>query len=273
MSIFQRPASHLPHRCISAGYRAFTFLRPKTNPLLNIPIARRLAIGFLIPALIASIALGSISLQSMQLLAKEATFYNNLVQTYTSLTSASSDLQAMDTRLHNTLAEAVQLHLSRGTLQEGQGDIQYLASDYNTAIEHYIHYDLLGDRPDLEALFSGSGDKLLIIQQQHLAQSTLQAWQDYFNAQTLVLHAITTGDLSGAQAQEYGIGEPYYTTAVATLASLIQFNASLVNTVHNATQVQENQLLLTMVLAILGVILGIAFVGWLVSSTLVRRLR
>lgn len=273
MSIFQRPASHLPHRCISAGYRAFTFLRPKTNPLLNIPIARRLAIGFLIPALIASIALGSISLQSMQLLAKEATFYNNLVQTYTSLTTASSDLQTMDTRLHDTLTQAVQLHLPHTMLQEDQEDIQYIAGDFNTIIQHYNHYDLLGDHPDLEALFSGGGDGALLVQQRQIAQSALQAWQDYFNAQTLVLHAITTGDLSGAQAQVYGIVDPYHTTAVDTLGNLIKFNAGLVNTIHNATQVQENQLLLTMVLAILGVILGIAFVGWLVSSTLVRRLR
>ncbi|MBA2285400.1 MAG: diguanylate cyclase [Ktedonobacteraceae bacterium] len=273
MSIFHRPASRIPLRRMNAGYRAFTFLRPKTNPLLNIPIARRLAIGFLIPALIASIALGSISLQSMQLLSKEATFYNNLVQTYTSLTTASSYLQAMDTRLHDTLTEAVQLHLPRETLQENQSYIQHLTSNYNTIIQYYRYHALLEQHPDLEALFSGVGDGTLLVRQRQLAQGALQAWRDYFSAQTLVLHAITTGDLNGAQAQEYGIGEPYHATAVSTLGSLIQFNAGLVNTIHNATQTQVNQLLLTMVLAILGVILGIAFVGWLVSSTLVRRLR
>lgn len=38
------------------------------NPLLNMPIARRLALGFLIPAFIASIALRAIGFQSIQLL-------------------------------------------------------------------------------------------------------------------------------------------------------------------------------------------------------------
>ncbi|MBA2284227.1 MAG: diguanylate cyclase [Ktedonobacteraceae bacterium] len=273
MSIFHRPAARILSRRMNAGYRAFTLLRPKTNPLLNIPIARRLAIGFLLPALIAAIALGSISVQSIQLLSKEATFYNNLVQTYTSLTTASSDLQTMDTRLHDTLTQAVQLHLPHTALQEYQDNIQYIAGNYNTIIRHYRHYDLLENHPDLAALFSGADDDTLLVQQQNLAQSALEAWQDYFGAQTLVLHAITTGDLSGAQAKEYSLGEPYHTTAVSTLGSLIQFNAGLVNTIHNVTQTQENYLLLTMALAILAVILGIAFVGWLVSSTLVHRLR
>jgi len=97
--------------------------RTSRNPLLNMPIARRLTLGFLIPALIAAIALGTIGLQSIQLLSQESLFYQNLLHTYTSLTTAKGVLQQLDTTMLGTLVDASQPQPSSETLREDRNAV------------------------------------------------------------------------------------------------------------------------------------------------------
>jgi diguanylate cyclase (GGDEF)-like protein len=54
---------------------------------------------------------------------------------------------------------------------------------------------------------------------------------------------------------------------------LISFNKTLLPSLHDAAAVQVQKLLISTLLAGLGVLLGIGLVGWLISSTLVRRLQ
>ena len=62
-------------------------------------------------------------------------------------------------------------------------------------------------------------------------------------------------------------------TNVTTLLVLLQFTSGLAPSIHDATIVEEHQLLVIMLLSVLSLLLGMAIVGWLVSSTLVRRLQ
>ncbi len=81
-------------------------LPPISNPLINIPIAQRLVLGFLIPALIAALAAGIIGIQSTQLLNQESGFYQDLFQSYSSLTTGNDFLQLMNFKLNATLSDA-----------------------------------------------------------------------------------------------------------------------------------------------------------------------
>ncbi len=84
--------------------------RMHSNPLLNIPIGRRLALGFLIPALIAAITLSSVGVQSQQRLLQESTYYQHLFNAYTSLTAEETALQQMHTNLQGITTYAAQPH-------------------------------------------------------------------------------------------------------------------------------------------------------------------
>src|SRR5579859_1351346 len=90
--------------------------RSSRNPLLNMRITGRLLLGFLVPALIASFALGSTSIQSQQLLARESSFYQDLLQSNTSLETAKSYLQLMQTKIQQTFTDASSPHPSTETL-------------------------------------------------------------------------------------------------------------------------------------------------------------
>src|SRR5712691_9952307 len=95
----------LPEKRSRHGYRNARATRSpgprriRSNPLLNIPIGRRLALGFLIPALIAAITLSSVGVQSQQRLLQESIFYQNLFDAYTSLSAGGSVLEKLKAKV------------------------------------------------------------------------------------------------------------------------------------------------------------------------------
>src|SRR5579872_5319980 len=94
----------------------------RSNPLLNIPIGRRLALGFLIPALIAALTLSNVGVQSQQRLLQESTFYQHLFDAYTSLTSEGDMLQQMHTNLQETISYAAQQHAIPAILKDDRSE-------------------------------------------------------------------------------------------------------------------------------------------------------
>ncbi|MGI9061570.1 MAG: diguanylate cyclase [Ktedonobacteraceae bacterium] len=243
------------------------------NPLLNIPIARRLAFGFLIPALIVSVALGSIGIQSRQLLTQEAMFYQGLIHTYSSLTTATGYLAEVDTVMQATVSDAASATTTPETLTEDKTAFQGLAKDYDVIIENDIQHDVLDQHTDLSALFTAAGHYAQIGEQRSLLAHTLATWLAYFSVQKKVLTTIDRGDAAGARTLEYANAELKYAGALNALKTLIDFDAHLVSSVGDATNVEENNLLYTTIFAALCVLLGIGIVGWLVSNTMVRRLQ
>ncbi len=247
--------------------------RKSRNPLLNMPIARRLTLGFLIPALIASIALGVIGLQSIQLLSQESSFYQGLLHTYTSLTTAKSVLQQMDTTMLGTLVDASQAQPSSETLREDRNAVNGFTTQLDTILEKDIQQDVLDHHADLQTLFAEAGHSVQIGEQQVLLKETQKAWQAYSAVQEQVLKDTAAGDINGAHSLENGQAELSLTSALKALGGLTQFDAQLVTSVRDATTIEIQKLVVVIGLAVLSVLLGIGMVGWLVSSTLVRRLQ
>ena len=69
--------------------RSLSSHRSNRNPFLNLPIVGRLTLGFLIAALIAAIAAGATGVERVQSLNKEASFYQDLLQTNTDLNTGA----------------------------------------------------------------------------------------------------------------------------------------------------------------------------------------
>ncbi len=241
--------------------------------LLNIPIAQRLAFGFLIPAIMAAIALGSIGVHSQQLLAHESSFYQSLVGGYTSLNSGSQVLQQMHTNLLSTLNDASKPQPPPETLREDHTTLHQLSTRYAGILQNYLQGNVLEHDAELSALFTEAGYHSQIEQQNQYAKLVEKTWQAYSTAQQQVLTTLDAGNSAGAHTQELSRAEPAYANAMGTLLQLIQFNGNMIPSVHAVTNVEENQLLLTTALAALCIVLGISIVGWLVFSTLVRRLQ
>jgi diguanylate cyclase (GGDEF)-like protein len=263
----ERTSQHLV--CVSASGST----RTSRNPLLNMPIARRLTLGFLIPALIASIALGVIGIQSTQLLSQESLFYQHLLRTYTSLTTAKGTLQQMDTTMLGTLVDASQSQPSAETLREDRNAVNGFESLLNTTLEKDAQQDALYRSADLAALFTQAGHHVQLAEQQTLLNEVQRTWTAYRSVQEQVFAKIDAGDISGAHALENSTAELNLTYALKALEHLRQFDAQLVSSVQDATTIETHNLVLIIGLAALGVLLGIGIVGWLVSSTLVRRLK
>lgn len=243
------------------------------NPLLNLSIARRLALGFLIPALIVSIALISIGTQSIQLLTQESLFYQGLIHSYSSLTVATGYLQQVDTIMQATVSDASIATTPTETLTEDKAAFQALAHNYDTIIESDIQHDVLDQHTDLSSLFSAAGHSSQITEQRSLLNLTRQSWDSYYATQQQVMADVISGNSKGANVLEYSQAELKYTLSLNALKKLIDFDGHLVSSVRDATSVEENKLLFTVILAAICVLLSIGAIGWLVSNTLIRRLQ
>lgn len=247
--------------------------RRRSNPLLNIPIGRRLTLGFLLPALIAAITLSSVGVQSQQRLLQESTFYQHLFDAYTSLGTAVTVLQQMDTDLQGTVAYAAGPHPSMEILRDNQAVVRGLAAHFNTILAAYLQQDLIEHSPDLVALFTEAGHAAQIDEQQTYSEEAQASWQTYHTLQEQVLGLISAGSLARAQTVVFTREDVALADAMRTLHELITFNGTLLPSIHDAAKVEVQKLLISTLLAGLGVLLGIGLVGWLVSSTLVRRLQ
>jgi hypothetical protein len=170
--------------------------------LLAMPIGKRLALGFLIPVLVVFLSLGSISVQSQQLLSNVATFNQHLLHAYTSLTTAVSTLQLTHANILGALTDAGKPQISQATLREDQATTQRLAVSYDSTLKAYLQHDVLALSPGLSALMKEAGhsaqvDEQRIRSNEALSASgnlnkantleTAQAEQTYANAMTSVL--------------------------------------------------------------------------------------
>lgn len=247
--------------------------RLRVNPLLNIPIGRRLALGFLLPGLIAALALGSIGVQSQQRLLEESTFYQHNLDAYTSLTDAASILQQMHTHTADSVAYASQPNPSPAILQDDQTLIQGLALQFQAIFALYSQKDLIAPYADLVALFTEAGHGAQIALQSTYTENARASWKTYRSLQDQVLQSIHVGNLANAQTLMATQVDAAFTDALRDLQSLIKFNESLVPSLHDAANVEAQKLLISIVIVALGGVFGIGLVGWLVSTTLVRRLK
>lgn len=247
--------------------------RRSRNPLIHMPIAPRLVLGFLIPALIAALAAGIIGVQSAQLLSQESAFYQNLFQSYSSLTTGNDFLQLMDFQTHATITDASSPHTSHDQLTTDQQALQGLATRYDTLLRAYVQNDLLTQHPDQAALFEQAGHTGQAAQQSILASSALRTWNVYRDAQNAILQDIQQGNIQAAQTSERLQGEPTYFDALSALRQLIQFDGRLTTFVQDATTLQERNQLITTLVAVVLVLLAIGVIGSLIYGTLVRRLR
>lgn len=263
------PAQPIQHRARSYAGR---------NLFLDLPIAGRLALGFAIAALVAGLAAGVVGLERSQSLSKQTDFYHHLLQLNTSLTTGHSFLELMNSKLHQTLDDALAPNPSRETLAADNTALGNLAKLYTQTLNNYVQQDLLDQHVDQMALLNEASNGNLAQQQRTLTSSTQRTWQYYQAAQQEILGylsgpQITSSNVKNAQLVLQQQGEPTSADALSALHSLIQLDDRLASAVDNATNVEIHNELLTTLLATTGAFLLIALVGWFISDTLVRRLR
>ncbi len=241
--------------------------------LLNMPIAKRLAFGVLIPLLIGVVALSSIAFQSQLLLTNESSLYRSQMNGYTSLAAMESTLQLAHTLLQATINDASIPHPYQVTLEEDRGALNIITANLNSAVSAYMRQDVLDRYAGLSNLFAGAGHSDQIAQQDSLAKDALTAWNSYRSTQQQVLDKLNAGNITQANVLELIQVEPAYADAMSSFLDLSQFASGLLPSIHDALVVEENRLLLGAVLAALSILLGIGIIGWLVYGTMVRRLQ
>jgi methyl-accepting chemotaxis protein len=272
----RQAASRTPGGVVPAGRsgRPRASVRPaaRRHLLLDLPIAWRLSLGFLVAALIAAAAAGATGIQRAESSGREANFYQNLLAANTSLTTADSFLQLLNTEVHTALTDAAAIPASRETITTDESAISGLTTRYADTLSSYTQGDLLRSHSDEIALLSEARDQGESAQQSTLVASVLRTWEFYRTAQAQVVADIAAGSLSEAQALERAQGEPTNADAQSALRALIQFDGHIASSVRTAAQIeQQNQLTTSLVAAVIA-FLCIVGVGWIISDTLVRRL-
>jgi methyl-accepting chemotaxis protein len=246
--------------------------RPRRHLFLDLPIAWRLTLGFLVAALIAALVAGFVGLQRSQSLSKQTDFYHHLLQVNTSLTSGRGFLELMNSKLHQTLDDANATNPSSETLATDTGAIANLTRLYAQTLNTYAQTSLLDQHPDQLALLDEAGESGLATQQRTLLNSAQRTWQVYQDAQEQILTYISNNDLNSAQLVLQQQGEPTNADALSALHSLIQLNDRLAFSVDDATSIEiHNELLITIISTICAFAI-IVLVGWFISNTLIRRL-
>lgn len=246
--------------------------RKYANPLLNMPIGMRLALGFLIPALIAALTLSTVGMQSRQQLVQESTFYQNLLNAETSLTTAVGEMQQMHTNLLQVANYAARPHPLTPILQDNQAEILRIEQSFQAILSAYLGQDLITSYPDLATLFNQAGQGARIEEQRTYSEGVQATWHAYQDIQEQALRQILAGNIASAQILLVTQGDGAFSDAQRDLQALIVFNGSLAPAFRDAANVEAQKLLVSTLLAVLGVLLGIGLVGWLISSTLVKRL-
>lgn len=248
------------------------------NLFLDLPIAGRLALGFIIAALVAGLASGIVGIERSQSLGKQTDFYHHLLQVNTSLTTGHSFLELMSSKLHQTVDDANVPTPSHETLAADSAALNNLARLYTQTLNTYVQQDLLDQHSDQMAFLDEANQGSLAQQQRTLTSSAQRTWQYYQAAQQEILGylsgpKITSTSVKNAQLVLQQQGEPTNADAVSALHSLIQLNDRQASAVDDATGIEIRSELLTTLLATAGAFLLIALVGWFISDTLVRRLR
>lgn len=265
-------------RPISSGTQISSTRKPlmppsRRNLVLDLPIAGRLTLGFLLAGLIAALAASIIGVQRSQSLSRQADFYQSLLSTNTSLTTGANFLELMNTETHALLAEAQSSAPSQETMTTDERAITNLTNQYNSILTSYVAHDLVSQHPDQSALLAEANRSLQISQQQTLAGSTLRTWKVYEQSQQQIVQDITTDKLQDAQMLERAQAEPTNADALSAIRSLIQFDERLASSIQEAAQIEEQAQIITTIIGSVIAFLCIALVGLFISNTLVRRLR
>jgi methyl-accepting chemotaxis protein len=259
------------------GEAAAKMMQPRRsyrrNLLLDLPIAGRLALGFTLAALIATLASGVVGFQRSVSLTKQSNFYQTLLQTNTLLTTGGNFLQLMNSETHTALLDASATQPSQETLAQDQLALQGLVARYDNTLSSYASNQLLSQHQDEVDLLNEGGHANQVTQQKTLVGSTVRTWTLYRAAQLRIMQNITLGNVADAQRLEQTQGEPTNADAQSALRSLIQFDARLVTSIQDASDVEQQNQIITTIISVIVACLLIGVVGWLISNTLVRRLR
>ncbi len=259
------------------GEAAVKMMQPRRsyrrNLLLDLPIAGRLALGFTLAALIATLASGVVGFQRSVSLTKQSNFYQTLLQTNTLLTTGGNFLQLMNSETHTALLDASATQPSQETLAQDQLALQGLVTRYDNTLSSYASNQLLSQHQDEVDLLNEGGHANQVTQQKTLVGSTVRTWTLYRAAQLRIMQDITLGNVADAQRLEQTQGEPTNADAQSALRSLIQFDARLVTSIQDASDVEQQNQIITTIISVIVACLLIGVVGWLISNTLVQRLR
>jgi len=127
------------------------------HPLLNMQIAPRLALGFLIPLLLAVLAIGNVGWQNQQLQGRETIFYNSLIQGNILLHTAIDDFDQLRGNMLGMLSDAAKPGTSLQTLSEDENSINLYTGNIEATLNNYVQQDLFARYPDLTDLFAQTG--------------------------------------------------------------------------------------------------------------------
>jgi diguanylate cyclase (GGDEF)-like protein/putative nucleotidyltransferase with HDIG domain len=243
------------------------------HPLLKMQIAPRLALGFLVPLLMAVLAMSNVAWQSQQLQTRETAFYQSLVQGNSILHNVVDNFDQLHSNMLGLLSDAAKPGTSLQTLAEDNNAIAVFTGKQQVSLNDYLQHDLFDHYADLMTLFRQTGHGLLVGQQRSYANTVKSTWKRYLSTQQRILNYLSGGDLARAISTEQNSSEHEYADSAGSLLRLIQFNGSLIPAVNDAIQVAQNTLLWTTAIAALCILLGIGIVGWLVFATLVQRLQ
>jgi methyl-accepting chemotaxis protein len=248
-------------------------VHPRRNLLLDVPIAWRLTLGFLLAAVIAASAAGFSGIQRAQSLNRESEFYQSLLASNTTMNNGATFLQLMNAKTQSMLTDATAVPPSTETLKQDQDAINQLTARFDGVASNYLKNDVLDAHPEQMSLLNETGQESLVTQQRILAASMSRTWRVYRDAVGQVLSDIASGNITDAQLQVRSQAEPTNTDALSALRAVIQFDGRLATSVHQAAdQEQRDQSITTIAVALVAFLLT-AIVGWVISGTLVRRLR
>jgi methyl-accepting chemotaxis protein len=266
--------SQMPRQPVFGGAPGHQPLAPRSRRaiLLDLPIAWRLTLGFLLAAVIAAAAAGVPAFQRAQSLSSESSFYQSLLQWNTTLTTGNNLVQLMDTEVHQTLLDASGPNLSRETLTTDQAAVADLESRYDAILISFVQSGLLSTHAEEISLLSEANHGGEVLQQQTLTSSAMRTWHVYRAAQGAVMQTIAAGNVDAANTLERAQGEPTNADALSALRALIQFDGRIAASVHDVANVEQQYQLITALVAAVLAFLGIGAVGWVISETLVRRL-
>lgn len=243
------------------------------HPLLKMQIAPRLGLAFLIPLLMAIVAMSNVAWQGQQLQAREATFYQSLVQGNFLLHNMIDNFDQLRNNLLGILSDASKPGTSLQTLNEDSNAITLYSSNMEAILNNYLQHDLFDRYADLAALFMQSGHGPLIKQQRNYTNQVVTTWHAYMATQQRILDYLSKGDIAQANFIQQNLAEHEYADSIGSLMRLLQFNRSLIPAVNDAISIEQSGSLWTTIIAGLCILLGIGIVIWLVFATLVRRLQ
>jgi signal transduction histidine kinase len=243
----------------------------KKDSLLPLSMAMRLALGFFLAAILAVSTTWIIGSQHAAVLSQQSNFYQALLRINTTLTDGGEILKALDNLTAKTLADATSTDASALALDKRA--LASLSTRYDDLLRHYAASDLLSQHPDQITLLGGGDPQVQVEQQRTYTAGALQTWQVYLNAEKSILADVTLGKIAQAQSLARLQGEPAFADALSSLHSLIQFNEQLATLVDEGANNATTQQLLNALLASFLAFLGIAFVGFIISQPLTRRLK